>query len=603
LDAVRKAPGKVVPADGAAGAEDVELVREWKGSLCRPRLVNRGKKPVRIKEVVLFHLPLDLPGETALYGEGAQMLSQTGGTLARPADLGHYTDRKHYKLPQPADATTVYGLLTLSPPRADHLLLAFTSCRRFISQFHVRRGSVEAVLHTEGLSLPPGESWDLEEFLFASGPRRPELLAALGRRLAENHPPLRFPSVPAGWCSWYCFGPRVTAQQVLDNLDVIARSIPGLRYIQIDDGYQAAMGDWLETGPAFGGGVQAVLKKIRAKGFEPAIWVAPFIAEANSKVFKDHPDWFIRGEDGKPLRSDRVSFGGWRKGPWYALDGTHPEAQKHLEKVFRTMRQSWGCTYFKLDANFWGALHGGRFHDPRATRVEAYRRGMEAIRRGAGDAFLLGCNHPIWPSLGLLHGSRSSMDIKRTWQRFVEVARENLSRNWQNGRLWWNDPDCVVLTGNLSDHEFQFHATAAYATGGMVLSGDDLTRIAPARLAMLRKLLPPTSVPAAFEDEGLRVGVIPLQGRRAVCLLNWTDRPQSFSFPLPRPERLRDFWTDQDLGRHEGVFWVKELPAHSARLLICTPARDEEGKRGRKQIHANGTGQRGSGATEQVAVP
>ena len=46
------------------------------------------------------------------------------------------------------------------------------------------------------------------------------------------------------------------------------------------------------------------------------------------------------------------------------------------------MRQEWGCTYFKLDANFWGAMHGGRFHDPKATRVEAYRRGMQAVLRG-----------------------------------------------------------------------------------------------------------------------------------------------------------------------------------------------------------------------------
>ena len=28
--------------------------------------------------------------------------------------------------------------------------------------------------------------------------------------------------------------------------------------------------------------------------------------------------------------------------------------------VFKTMREEWGCTYFKLDANFWGAMHGGR---------------------------------------------------------------------------------------------------------------------------------------------------------------------------------------------------------------------------------------------------
>jgi alpha-galactosidase len=237
------------------------------------------------------------------------------------------------------------------------------------------------------------------------------------------------------------------------------------------------------------------------------------------------------------------------------------------------MRRDWGCTYFKLDANFWGTLHGGRLHDPKATRVEAYRRGMEAIRRGAGDAFLLGCNHPIWPSFGLIHGSRSSMDIKRSWQKFARVARENLHRNWQNGLLWWNDPDCVVLTGHLSHDEYRFHATTVFATGGMALSGDDLTRIKPSRLAMLRRLLPPTGVAARFEDEDRRIGFIPLKGRLAVCLLNWTDQPQSLSFKLPEAAQVRDFWDDKDLGRHEGVFTAKDLPPHGARLLFCTPTR------------------------------
>lgn len=140
----------------------------------------------------------------------------------------------------------------------------------------------------------------------------------------------------------------------------------------------------------------------------------------------------------------------------------------HLEDLFRTMNREWGCSSFKLDANFWGAMHGGRLHDGKATRIEAYRRGMQAILRGAGEGFILGCNHPIWPSLGLIHGSRSSNDIKRSWDRVAGTARENLSRNWQNGRLWWNDPDAVVLTGDLGQDEAQFHATVIKATGGMV---------------------------------------------------------------------------------------------------------------------------------------
>jgi alpha-galactosidase len=426
------------------------------------------------------------------------------------------------------------------------------------------------VVDGEGLTLAPGQSWTLEEFTYRQGADRAALLDGLSARLVANHPPLKFKTPPAGWCSWYCFGPRVTARQVPDNLDVIAKHIPGLRYIQIDDGYQPAMGDWLETGAAFGGAVQTVLEQIRARGFEPAIWVAPFIAEEGSNLFKQHPDWFVKDADGTPLRSNKVTFGGWRRGPWYALDGTHPDARAHLERVFKTMRQEWGCTYFKLDANFWGAIHGGRFHDPQATRIEAYRRGMTAVLKGTGDAFVLGCNHPIWPSLGVIHGSRSSHDIKREWKRISDTARQNLMRNWQNGRLWWNDPDAIVLTGELPEHEFRFHATAIYASGGMILSGDDLTQIPESRLAMLRQLEPPTGAAARFADDSLDVGRVTLGDRLAFCLLNWGDAPRTLSFSLPRRHSLRELWTGETLGTRQGRVAIDVGP-RDGRVIVCTP--------------------------------
>src|SRR6185295_3580230 len=115
--------------------------------------------------------------------------------------------------------------------------------------------------------------------------------------------------------------------------------------------------------------------------------------------------------------------------------------------------------------------------------------GIQAVIKCAGYAFILGCNHPIWASIGLIHGSRSSNDIKRTWDRVKSTAFHNLHRGWQNGRLWWNDPEAICLMGELPANEFEFHATAIYASGGMVLSGDDLTKIADERLVMLKKLL------------------------------------------------------------------------------------------------------------------
>jgi alpha-galactosidase len=557
-------PAAVVTADGAP-ATGIEVVREYDGPFCRPRLVNRTDRRVAIKEVELLDARLTAPPEATIYGEGFQMLSQTGGTLGAPADLSQYTDAAHYRLPDAADGRTFYGLFAVTH-QSRGTVYAFTSCARFSGKLVAQSGRLRAVVDTEGLTLEPRETWQLEEFVVLEAADRARAFAQVGDRLARNHRPIRGAQPPTGWCSWYCFGPGVTAQQVLDNLDVIAKSFPRLKYVQIDDGYQSAMGDWLTTGAAFGGNIRTVLDEIHRRGFEPAIWVAPFVAEAASNVFTQHPDWFVADASGAPLRSDRVTFGGWRRGPWYALDGTHPDVQAHFERVFGTLREEWGCTYFKLDATFWGAMHGGRFHDPKATRIEAYRRGMQAIGRGAKDAFLLGCNHPIWPSAGLVHGSRSSNDIKRTWDRVMTTARQNLSRNWQNGRLWWNDPDAVVLAGELSDVECQFHATAIYASGGMVLSGDDLTAMPEPRAEMLRKLLPPTGIAAEFEDATLCVGWVPLPEGRMICLFNWDDEPMTLTPHLTSPATVLDYWTGESIGRREGALSIR-MPARSARLL------------------------------------
>jgi len=225
-------------------------------------------------------------------------------------------------------------------------------------------------------------------------------------------------------------------------------------------------------------------------------------------------------------------FGGWRLGPWYVLDGTNPSVTDYLERLFGRMREEWGVRYFKLDAIFWGMMHGGERHDPAATRVEAFRRGMEAIRAGVGDdAYILGCNHPIWPSLGLVDGSRSSLDIERNWRSVSRTGRENLLRGWQNGRLWWNDPDTLVQTG-LPDNEARFHAALVYATGGAMLAGDDLATLPADKVPVVRSLSRPTGVAAAFDDLSLSVGRIALpDGSVRYAVFNWSDEARSFALP------------------------------------------------------------------------
>ncbi|HEU4552315.1 MAG TPA: glycoside hydrolase family 36 protein [Chitinophaga sp.] len=566
LQALKHSKATIVMANGQPAPATVQVTRAWNGEYCTARIVNTGSKPVRIHEVILAQAGKVLPANTPFYAEGFQMLTQTSGTLEKPQVLGNYTDNGHYRMPQPAGYLAVYNLLRLYPAGEPQLLLGFTSCRRFAGKFYLNADTIKVVMDLENLSLAPGNAFQLEEWALLKGMDGNALLNKFASRINHHHPRLAFKQPPTGWCSWYCFGPRVTAQNIYDNLDYIKANIPALRYIQIDDGYQPHMGDWLSAGKSFGGNIQPVLKAIRNKGFEPAIWVAPFICDSNSTVYKKHPDWLVKDANGKPLRSDLVTFGGWRLKPWYVLDGTNPAVQAHLEQLFRTMRKQWGCTYFKLDANFWGAIHGGYFYDKQATRVEAYRRGMKAILKGAGDAFILGCNHPLWPSLGLIHGSRSSMDIKRQWSTFERSGRENLYRAWQNGRLWWNDPDCLLLTGNMPDNEFRFHTALIFSTGGMVLSGDDLTTISPERLNVLRKAVPPTAQAAAFEEGKFEIGRLSTPKGKYLVLLNWDSTAQTITAKLDHPCEILDHWTGKSLGKFLGAY-TAELQGHDGRVL------------------------------------
>lgn len=566
--------------------ENIILTRKWEGDICCSTVKNNGSEPVKISEIVLFKGEWEFNRDIKFYGEGYSMLSQYGGTLESPVLIGGYDDRKHYKLPATEGFFTVYNFVILSPEASEHVLMGFTSCRRFTGEIRLGDGKYEIVLDGENLTLKPGESWQLEEFYFKTDFDKELLLEQFAERIELNHTRLTVNEIPTGWCSWYCFGPSVTEEDIFANLEAISKDLPGLKYIQIDDGYQANMGDWLVPGKAFND-MEKLCLKIKDKGFEPAIWVAPFIAEKDSDLFKQHPDWFIKDENDKPLPSNEISFGGWRRGPWYMLDGTNPEAREYLVHVFKTMREKWGCKYFKLDANMWGAIPGGQHFIREATKVEAYRMGMKAVLEGAGeDSFLLGCNAPMWPSLGTVHGMRITGDIKRTWEKFKKLAQEGFCRNWQHNRLWINDPDCIVLenrniklvepdgtirkgSSSITEDEFKFHAAYIYASGGMILSGDDTATMTASKIEIIKKILTTKNMAARFDDDSFRVGRIADRENEILCLFNWGDSISTLEVNIKSQCQVVDFWTGEELCTHMNNLILEDMSPHSARILVC----------------------------------
>ncbi|WP_298288884.1 glycoside hydrolase family 36 protein [Novosphingobium sp.] len=591
-DAMQDLRARIVAAEPVAltpGGEPEPRVRvegKWTGDMWTGRVVNRSAQPVSVAEVVLFEGAHGLDAGTPVYGESFQMLAQLAGTLGRPEDLGVYPDRTHYRIAEPEGYRAAAGVLTLGSLGERNLLLGFASCRAFIGRIGFNACRLRVFFDFEDLVLEPGSAREMETFVVRESSSRADGLADLAERLARAHAPRLVTRPPTGWCSWYSFYEDVTAADVRENLAWAREKMPEIRYVQIDDGYQARMGDWLAVGKSFDGDVRGLLAEIRREGFEPALWVAPFIAEKDSAILREHPDWFVKGADGLPLDSSKVGFGGWRQGPWYVLDGTHPEVQRHLESLFRTLRQEWGVTYFKLDANYWGAIHGGIRHDPTKTRIEAYRAGMEAIRRGAGDAFILGCNAPMWPSIGLVDGMRTSGDINNTRGAILDCARENLGRLWQNGRIWWNDPDCVLLCENTQqrirknlpprvdapdENLFRLHVASIHAIGGMVFSGDHLPQIAPDRVNVLRELLATSGRGMRFDDDQFTIGRRVLaDGQEEIALFNWENRRVERAASVPAGALVTDLWSGAS-SRAESAEIRLTLPPLSAALLRVRP--------------------------------
>jgi alpha-galactosidase len=277
-----------------------------------------------------------------------------------------------------------------------------------------------------------------------------DALTQIGDRLSPG-PTAR---VPAGWCSWYCHWEHVTEG------DIAAAAATGLPFeiIQIDDGWQAGIGDWLESSPRFGD-VADACSRIRAEDKRAGVWTAPFLVGADSALAHEHGDWLVPGADAGSNWNQQL----------HALDLTNAHAVEHLEHVFLTLAEL-GFDYFKLDFLYAGALAG----------IDAYKEGLRAIRRGAGGhATLVGCGAPLLPSIGLVDAMRIGPDVlaqpshssESSASSIARARKASEARAWMNGRLWVNDPDCLVARPEVPERETWAPFVAGY--GGVVFSSDD----------------------------------------------------------------------------------------------------------------------------------
>ena len=342
----------------------------------------------------------------------------------------------------------------------------------------------------------PGQTLSTEKVWWGYG-KEEEQLANYAHGIAENmHITNVKPRVKALCCSYYWNGNYIDEALINKELDTIKEFNPKLNidYIQLDAGYSNQWGDWLDTNDRFPSGLKNMADKIKNMGYKPGIWLAPFVANPKSKIFKHHPDWFLKNNSNKTFEArfttpiDRyITPMSYR-----TLDPTHPEVQMYLTEVFSKFKQ-WGYTYYKLDFMYPICLFKNYYKN--MTRAQALHEGMKTIRNAIGDdAYILTAVSPLSPLVGVVDAARMGVDTLTPFLSFFPWAqrivnnymlnqnlKSNLLRKHFNNILWVNDPDVLIFRANTGIEEelLERHRKFAIDNKTNVFIGDSIANLTP----------------------------------------------------------------------------------------------------------------------------
>jgi len=101
------------------------------------------------------------------------------------------------------------------------------------------------------------------------------------------------------WCAWG-YERTFTMNEVIGTLDKVKEL--GFEWVDVDDGYQIAEGDWT-TNERFPGGdkdMRRLTDEIHRRGMKAKLWWAPLAADPGTKCLKEHPEMLLITKDEAP---------------------------------------------------------------------------------------------------------------------------------------------------------------------------------------------------------------------------------------------------------------------------------------------------------------
>ncbi len=280
-----------------------------------------------------------------------------------------------------------------------------------------------------------------------------------------------------GYTSWYNHYQNINEDLILKALDEADERFD---LFQIDDGFETFVGDWLDIDPVkFPRGLEPVVDRIHQKGMMAGIWLSPFVAENDSRLMKEHPDWIAHD------KNDDFIYSGCNWSSHAVLDINNPQVVDYIRKVLRYYVKL-GFDFFKLD--FLYAVNLSRLHSRTLAETADYAYGL--LREELGDRLILGCGATlsnaferfdfcrIGPDVSLRFDDLPYMRIFHPERISTKVTIQNtIFRSFLDGHMFLNDPDVFLLRDEniqLTERQKESLTKINALFGSLLMTSDDI---------------------------------------------------------------------------------------------------------------------------------
>lgn len=465
--------------------------------------------------------------------------------------------------------------------------------------------NITAKCEFDGVEIPPDGTRTSQWVNIARGEDANLLIEDYTGRIRDYYnmeaPPANAPTV---YCTWYYHADSYNEEIFKGDILQFKKEHLPFDVFLIDECWD--VNDWgdFEANESFPDGMKWAAGEINSAGYIAGIWTAPFLVDGESSLAKNHPSWLLRNSKGVLCTFNMNGR------DHFIFDLTYPGVCEYIEEQFRKISRDWGYSYFKFD--FMRSVFidsDQQFFDKTSTSLEAYRKGLEAIRRGVGkEAYISVCGGHYGASYGIANTQRSGSDVKSQWnENELPKYRQNILRTWMSG-LWHVDPDAMMvrnqpaalrsdnrnLTLGVFTREEAFTNTLNQFFGGNLITfTEDFARIDNERKMLYRHVIPSvnsSSIPVDLFNttcpETLVTKIKPvclkLGEWNMLSMVNWSNESKEYQVTIDnaitwnlKGDRflIYDFQGGEILAYLEkgSILKVENLNGHQSKLLKIVP--------------------------------